>query len=88
MSASEKAPLSKKAQEFIQYLQKQGQAQRERQAEESDPQAEAGRAYIRKFCEKIRKEEAEKREQQAKDEAAWVVLGDELDEWEMIEINE
>ena len=33
---------------------------------------------------------AQNRKQQEEDEAAWVVLGDELDEWEMIEthINE
>ena len=46
--------------------------------------AEMKQKNIQKEWGRIEKE----REQQAKeDEAAWVVLGEKLDEWEMIEIN-
>ena len=73
MSASEKEMLERAVRKAQERVSK---LERER--------AEMKQKNIQKEWGRIEKE----REQQAKeDEAAWVVLGDELDEWEMIEIN-
>ena len=72
MSASEKEMLERAVRKAQERVSK---LERER--------AEMKQKNIQKEWGRIEKE----REQQAKDEAAWVVLGDEFDEWEMIEIN-
>ena len=73
MSASEKEMLERAVRKAQERVSK---LERER--------AEMKQKNIQKEWGRIEKE----REQQAKeDEAAWVVLGEKLDEWEMIEIN-
>ena len=61
---------------------------RERAARKA--QEESAKVLRQEQLELLLKRLAQNRKQQEEDEAAWVVLGDELDEWEMIEthINE